>query len=202
MREILPGVWHWTAEHPDIHHDVSSYYLEDAAAVLDPLLGDDGIDVLGDRDVKQVILSNRLHSRDAGEVQAAFGARIRVPRAGLGHFQDKPFDVEPYSPGDEIARGVHSLALGAIAPDDGVLHIHAGEGALHFADGLLLHEDGELGLMSDELMDNPEAVKLKTFAMFQEYVELDFDALLFAHSDPLLEGGRDQLAYFVRRNNT
>lgn len=202
MREILPGVWHWAAEHPEIHHDVSSYYLEDARAVLDPQLGDEGIDALADRAVEQVILTNRLHGRDTAEVVEAFGARVRVPRAGLDHFSDRPYAVEPYSPGDEIAPGVEALALAAISPDDGALHIHAGPGALHFADGLLLHEDGELSLMADELMDDPEAVARKTFDHLQEFVELDFEALLFAHSEPLLEGGRDQLAYFVRRNST
>jgi hypothetical protein len=199
MQEILPGVWHWTAEHPGIDQEVSSYYLEDAAAVLDPQLPDEGIDALGDWAVQQVILTCRLHTRDAPEVQEALGARIRVPRKGLSHFQDKPFEVEPYDPGEEIAPGVRSHELGAISPDDGVLHIHAGLGALHFADGLLHMSDGELGLMPDSLMDDPEEVQRRTVARLHELLELDFDALLFAHSEPVLEGGHDQLAYFLRR---
>ena len=31
-----------------------------------------------------------------------------------------------------------------------------------------------------------------------ELLELEFDALLFAHSDPIVSGGRDQLEAFVR----
>ena len=201
MEQILPGVWHWTAEHTGIGQDVSSYYLADASAVLDPLLPASGLDVLGDRPVDQVILTNRLHSRDAQVVHDHFGAPVRVPAAGLGHFDDKPFDVEPYAPGDRLAAGVRSLELAAISPDDGVLHIHEGLGALHFADGLLVR-DGELALMPDELMDDPEAVKAKTFDRLEGLLELDFDALLFAHSEPITEGGRDQLAAFVRRYRT
>lgn len=196
MREILPGVWHWTTEHPDIHQDVSSYYLEDAGAVLDPLLPEGGTDAFGDWAVQQVILTNRLHTRHAPDLHDRFGSAIRVPRAGLSHFQGKAFAVEPYDPGDEIAPGVRSLELAAISPDDGVLHIHTGRGALHFADGLL-NVGGELALMPDELMDDPEQVKEKTFARLRELLECDFDALLFAHSDPIPSGGRDQLAAFV-----
>ncbi len=194
MREILPGVWHWTAVHPDIGQEVSSYYLEDASALLDPLLPAENADAA--HPVHQVILTNRLHTRDAPRLHDRYGCSIRVPRAGLDHFRDKPFPVEPYETGEMIAPGVRSLEFGAIAPDDGVLHIETGRGALHFADGLL-HHDGRLALMPDELMDDPETVKAKTFARLEPLLELDFDALLFAHSDPIPSGGRDQLAAFV-----
>ena len=196
MEEILPGVWHWTAMHPRIGKEVSSYYLEDAGAVLDPQLPPEGTDAFGDWSVQQVILTNRLHSRDAQRVHEERGAVVRVPQAGLSHFQGRPFPVEPYDWGDEIAPGVRSHELGAICPDDGVLHIHAGLGALHFADGLLWR-DGELRYMPDSLMDDPETVRARSDEKLRQLAELDFDALLFAHSDPLPAGGRDQLRAFL-----
>ena len=199
MDEILPGVWHWTAEHPDIETDVSSYYLEDAGVVLDPLWPEGGREAFGDWAVQQIVLTCKGHTRQSPELQEAFGARIRAPRVALGNFQGQDFEVEPFDWGDEVAPGVRSIELGAIAPDDGVLHIHAGLGALHFADGLLVR-DGELSLMPDSLMDDPDTVKQKSLARLQELLELDFDALLFAHSDPVASGGRDQLADFVSRN--
>jgi hypothetical protein len=198
MREILPGVWHWTAEHPRIHQPVSSYYLEDAGAVLDPMLPEGGVEAFGDRAVQQVILSNRLHTRDTAAVHRERGATVRVPRAGLAHFDAADFAVEPYEPGDEIAPGVRCHDLGAICPDDMVLHVHAGLGALHFADGLITHE-GALAFVPDVLMDEPEAVKARTLDRLEELLELDFDALTFAHGEPIAEGGRDTLAAFVRR---
>jgi hypothetical protein len=201
MREILPGVWHWTGEHPDIHYEVSSYYLEDAGAVLDPVLPPEGLDAFGDWAPGQVILSNRLHSRHSAHFHDAYGAEIRVPRVGLSHFQGKPFEVLPYDPGDEIAPGVRAHELGAICPDDMVLHLHAGPGALHFADGLVVR-GGELAFVPDSLMDDAEAVKEKTLDRLEELLALDFDALTFAHSDPLAEGGRDQLSAFLRRYRT
>ena len=43
MREILPGLFHWTAIHPEIQIEVSSYYLEGAETVLDPLIPAEGL---------------------------------------------------------------------------------------------------------------------------------------------------------------
>ena len=38
MREVLPGVFHWTTLHPRIHIDVSSYWLDRAGVAIDPLV--------------------------------------------------------------------------------------------------------------------------------------------------------------------
>jgi hypothetical protein len=38
MREVLPGVFHWTTLHPSIHTDVSSYWLDRAGVAIDPLV--------------------------------------------------------------------------------------------------------------------------------------------------------------------
>jgi glyoxylase-like metal-dependent hydrolase (beta-lactamase superfamily II) len=198
MEEILPGVWHWTAEHPNIHIPVSSYFLEDAGAVLDPLLPPDGgLDALAGWQVDQIILTCRHHRRHAPEIRERFGARIRVPRSGLHEFEGSDVAVEPYEPGDEVAPGVHALALEAISPDDELLHVHAGLGALCFSDGIVRY-GGSIGFVPDEYMDDAPTVKARTFDRLEELLELDFDALLFAHGDPLPRGGRDALAEFVR----
>src|SRR4051794_1172982 len=197
MQEILPGVWHWTTPHPRIKIRVSSYYLRDAGAVLDPLAPEDGgIGFFEGRDLDQVILTNRHHSRQAGLLRERFGATIRVPRAGLHEFEGSDLQVVPYDAGDEVAPGVHAHALAAICPDDDVLHVSAGLGALAFADGIITHE-GRIAFVPDHLMDEPEQVKAATFERLRELLELDFDALLFAHGDPIASGGRDALQTFV-----
>ena len=45
MRELLPGLWHWTTPHPNIGKDVSSYYVADAATLLDPMVPPGGLGV-------------------------------------------------------------------------------------------------------------------------------------------------------------
>jgi glyoxylase-like metal-dependent hydrolase (beta-lactamase superfamily II) len=200
MEEILPGVWHWVAEHPRIHQPVSSYYLEDAGAALDPLLPEGGLDAFGDWEVSQIILTCRHHRRHSAELRERFGARVRVPRNGLHEFEGAGLDFEPYDPGDEVAPGVRAQALECIAPDDEVLHIHAGRGALAFGDGL--HRmTGEVAFMPPHLMDEPERVKAETLVRLRDLLELDFDALLFAHGEPLTRGGRDALEAFIERES-
>jgi hypothetical protein len=197
MDEILPGVWHWTAMHPNIHMRVSSYSLEDAGAVLDPLLPEGGVDAFGDWAVQRVILTCRHHRRDSSKLREHFGATVLVPRNGLHEFEGGDLEVEPYDPGDELSPGVRAHRLEAISPDDEVLHVHAGLGALAFADGLLTHE-GRIAFMPDSLMDEPEQVRATTVQRLHELLELDFDALLFAHGEPIPSGGRDRLVEFIR----
>lgn len=194
MQAIAEGIWHWTAENPDIGQEVSSYYLGAPAALLDPQLDDP--DTLGDRPVEHVVLTNRLHGRDTADIVARHGARVHSPRAGLHHFEGRPYDVLPFEPGDRPVTTVTAHELAAIAPDDGVLHIEAGDGALHFADGLLVR-DGDVALMPDELMDDPDQVRRLTRDRLRPLLELPFDALLFAHSDPIATGGRDRLAAWL-----
>jgi hypothetical protein len=197
VNEILPGVWHWTAEHPHIHSRVSSYYLEDPQVALDPLLPEDGgLDAFGDWPVEQVVLSCRHHTRDTRDIVQRFGSRVRVPRNGLHEFEGSDLAVEPYDPGDEVAPGVVAQALEAIAPDDEVLHVHAGLGALAFGDGLHRMR-GEIAFMPDGLMDDPETVKARTLVRLRELLQVDFDALLFAHGEPIPSGGRDALIAFI-----
>ena len=42
MKEILPGILHWSAKHPKIQIAVSSYYVAEAGVLIDPLVPPDG----------------------------------------------------------------------------------------------------------------------------------------------------------------
>ena len=44
IREVLPGVYHWTAIHPKIRLPVDSYYIEPARVVLDPMVPREGLE--------------------------------------------------------------------------------------------------------------------------------------------------------------
>jgi hypothetical protein len=193
MHEILPGLWHWTTEHPGIGARVSSYVAADARVVLDPLLPEGGTDRLAQLRVDTVALTCRHHRRDSPAIQAALGARVLVPEPGLHEYaDDDELRVEGYADGDRIARGVTALALGAIAPDDFVLHLDVDHGVLAFADGVT-RMGGDVGFVPDDLMDDPPTVKARTAARVAELLELPFDGVLFAHGDPLPSGGKAAL---------
>src|SRR3954470_16225243 len=105
VNEILPGVYHWMAEHPKIGFPVSSYFVAESGTVLDPMVPPDvGLDWFeGERAVQALALTNRHHDRESKAYCDRFGlAQVLVPESGLQEFDDKDLDVRGYHPGEEI----------------------------------------------------------------------------------------------------
>lgn len=194
VREILPGLYHWTAVHESIGREVSSYYVSESAVVVDPKLPEGGIDALPGRP-EQIVLTIGLHRRDAPAVAEAFGARVRAPRPATERLSGR-LEFEPFDDGEVVAPGITGLVIGEIAPDEGALHIAVGDGALAFADGLINYRS--LGFVPDALLgDDPAAVKRGLTDAFARLLERDFDTLLFAHGEPIVSGGKAALRRFV-----
>jgi hypothetical protein len=191
MEEILPGVHHWTAEHPRIHARVSSHFIAGSATAIDPLVPDQAMEWFERHPPQRVVLSNRHHLRHAERLATAFGCPILCHESGLHEFEGGPA-VEGFSFGDRVAEDVTALEMDAICPDDTVLAIEAGDGALLFADSLIHH--GEIGFVSDGLIgDDAETVKATVRERARGLLERPCENLLFAHGDPLLGGGREAL---------
>jgi hypothetical protein len=201
MREVLPGIHHWTAFHEGIGFDVSSYYVEAAAAVIDPMLPADGLAWFEGRPVERVLLTCRHHYRRSDRFAAELGARVLCNEAGLHEFEGGP-PVEGFRPGQEVAPGITAVEVDAISPDESALHVAASGGAVALADGLVNWggEAGEarLGFVPDNFMgDDPEAVKRGLRAAFERLLERPFEHLLFAHGDPVTGEGRRALERFL-----
>lgn len=202
MREILPGVHHWTAHHDAIAAPVSSYYVEPAAVVIDPKLTEDGLDALAGRPTpQQVVLTSGHHTRDAGVVAEAFGCQVRAPRDAAARLP-RELEFVPYRHGEELAPAITGLEIGRLAPDEGALHLAIDEGAIVFADALN-HYGDTLAFFADDLLgDDPPAVKRALTRAFAGLIaEQEFDHLLFAHGDPVIGGGKAALRAFVKQQD-
>jgi hypothetical protein len=199
MEELLPGLLHWSTFHEGIGMEVHSHVYLPAGAVFDPLLppGTHPGEMLRHAEPEVVLLSNRHHLRDARSIAEEFACSIRCHESGLHEFEGDD-DVEGFAFGDEVATGVLALEVGALTPEDTAFRIEAGPGALLFADGLI-RSGGELAFVPEYLMgDDPEAVAAGLHdALRRIAVREDYDALLFAHGDPLTSGGRDALRSFA-----
>lgn len=189
MEAIIPGILHWKVKHPHIGVDVSSYLLTGSGTAIDPLLPPgEGPRWLG-HEVVRSVLTCRHHRRSAVEL----GVPIHVHRTGLHEYEGEDLDIHGFEAGDELAPGVRVLPFGRICPDDTVLHIALGPGVLAFGDGIVNYE-GRLGHPPDQFLgDDPEAVKAAIVAGLAPLLDEDFDALLFAHGDPVVSGGKDML---------
>jgi hypothetical protein len=196
MEEIAPGIWHWSAYHPRIRTQVSSYYVAPAGAVIDPMLPDEGLAWFEERDERpsRVLLTNRHHYRRSDKFVEAFGSEVRASRPGMHEFEGGP-EVRPFDFGDEVAPGIVAHEIGGICPDDSALHIQHGGGAIAFADGVIRY--GSVGFVPDSLWDDPENEKAEVCDSVRRLLDLDFDHLLFAHGEPLAGGGKDALRELV-----
>jgi hypothetical protein len=196
MKEILPGVWHWTAQHPKIHMEVSSHWVPASGALIDPLLPpDEGMSAFSDRPPRLVLLSNRHHLRHAERFAEELGCTIECSRPGLHEF-DGETEVQGFEFGSEVAPGIEALEVGAICPDESALLIRDAR-ALLIADGIM-HYGGEMRVVPDRLLgDDPEGVKAGLHEAYSALLDRDFDNLLFAHGDPLVGGGKEALRGFA-----
>jgi hypothetical protein len=203
MQEVLPGVHHWTAVHPRIHFEVSSYWLDDGGVLIDPLVPPDvGIEWFAGRATQPqaIVLSNRHHYRDSAKFVQEFGCGVHCNRAGLHEFTHGE-RVTGFDIGASLPGGLLACELGAICPDDTALHLASGR-ALFLADGVVRAgregEPGPLGFVPDSLMDEPERTKQGLLAACARLLEeLDFEHLLLAHGGPVIGDGRARLRELV-----
>lgn len=68
IREVLPGVHHWTAIHPKIRLPVDSYYIESARVALDPMVPREGRRGLLDLDFDNLLFAHGEPLIGGGEV--------------------------------------------------------------------------------------------------------------------------------------
>jgi hypothetical protein len=197
VKEIAPGLWHWTARHEHIHSDVSSYYLSAERVLIDPMEPPEGVEWFGEHGTPEhVLLTNRHHDRHAWRLREEFGCTVHCIRNGLHELEGRG-PVEAFDFGDVLPGGVVVHEVDAICPDETALYVPAHR-ALACADGVVRWSaGGELSFVPDEYMDEPERTKAGLRDAYLRLLELDFDLLLLAHGDPVVAGGTDALRAFA-----
>jgi hypothetical protein len=200
VRELAPGIHHWTAFHPGIGRDVSSYWIEPAAALLDPMLPAEGLEWWEGRPrPERILLTIRHHYRHSDRFVQAFGCEVRCSEPGLHEFAGTGRDVRGFAWGEEVAPHITALEVGAICPDEAALHVAVADGALACGDGVVRwDEGGAIGFVPDFLLgDDPEAVKAGLRDAYRSLLAREFADLLLSHGDPVVGEGRAALAGFV-----
>lgn len=203
MREILPGVHHWTTHHEGIGVPVHSYLLGDAGGgvLIDPRVPEGGIEVVGAlASPHDILLTNRHHYRHSDRFREAFGCRIRCHRAGLHEFRDDQA-VEGFEHGDPLPNGYLAVRIGALCPEETGFHTVREGGILCLGDAVVRMGDGaDLSFVPEEYMgDDPNAVERGLVAALKTALDFEFRHLLLAHGEPILESGKQALERFVER---
>jgi hypothetical protein len=203
MNEILPGLFHWSVVHDRIKIRVHSHYVETAAALIDPMVPEAGLDSFEPARLPEVILlTNRHHYRHSARFVEAFGCPVLCHEAGLHEFESGP-EVQPFSFGDEVARGIVALEVDAICPEETAFYLNSLDGVLSVADGVIRARGGRLSFVPDYLLgDDPEPVKEGLRAAYRRLLDYEFENLLFAHGSPIVGGAKATLREFVERERS
>jgi len=203
MREILPGIFHWTTLHEGIGERVHSYYVQatEPAVLIDPRVPHVGLNGFTGRPrPAHAYLTNRHHYRHSGRFAERFGTEVWCHRDGLHEFTHGE-RVRPFLHGDVLPGGVKALPVGVLCPEETAFLIPVGDGALAMGDAIVRHGD-KLGFVPDGLMgDEPDEVKRGLVAAFYHLVEQPFEHLLLAHGVPWVGEGKQALRAFLERQN-
>lgn len=195
MKELIPGVFFWSAYRDLIGEVVYSHYVVGARAVIDPMLPEEGLDWFeGERQPERVVLSQRHHWRDS----EAFGVEVLCQEDGVALLEEGR-EATPFAYGEEPAPGIVAHPVWPSGwPGETALHLPDAN-ALLIADAVIRNpEDGSLKFVSDELLgDDPEEARRELSAGLAKLAELEFDTLLLAHGAPRVVGGRDELRDFL-----
>jgi len=200
--ELAPGLWRWTAFHPEWKEEVGSVYYEapDAVVLVDPLVPIDETERFWaalDRDVERaaaplhVLITVFWHVRSTREIAERRPARVWAPSRGRGAIERRVGEVtDVFRPGDELPGGVVSFKTArasevvfwipshrALVPGDVILG--AAGGALTLCPASWLPEKTSLDQLADSL---------------RPLLELPIELVLVSHGEPVLAGGRDALA--------
>ena len=82
IHEVLPGVLHWTARHPSAGIDPARTTWSAEGVLIDPIAPPEGLEWFDGREVREILLTNRHHTRSAFDLQDRFG--LRSARRGRG----------------------------------------------------------------------------------------------------------------------
>ena len=108
MHELAPGIWHWTAPHPDWEptepwdQNVSSYAIDDGERLLlfDPLsVPSELVERAADRKTA-IVLTAPWHERDAQSLVERLGVPVYTPLPDTAEYLMKTYGITAEQAGD------------------------------------------------------------------------------------------------------
>lgn len=193
MQQLRPGLWTWTAHHPDWPGPedgwgpvVRSYALDtDSALVLvDPLAPPSLTDDLAGGKEAAVVLTVWEHERSADECVARLGARVYAPHGSL---QRLAVAATGFGPGDALPGGVEAHT--GFFASEATLWIPA-HAALVTGDVLL--GEGELRVAPDDWFEGGHT-REEVRQGLAPLLELPVELVLPTHGEPIVEDARARL---------
>lgn len=191
--KVAPGLWRWTAPHPDWNPDAAPgssgdwdqmvgsvlYEAPEAVALIDPLLPSDGrAELLRwlDQSIAarpvSVLTTIRWHRRDREELAARYAANTSSAWNAVPH------GVVPWP-----LRGAGETMFWLPAA-----------AALVAGDRLIGDDAGRLRLCPQSWLGKAQADRGRLAQLLRPLLELPIERVIVSHGQPVLRGGRAALA--------
>lgn len=194
--EIAPGLWRWTARHPEWHpgefgREVAAYAARDGddTLLVDPIVTEPGAldEIVAGR--VSILVTVPYHARDSEQLAARYGARVHGHPAVAKRFTGARTVVD-----DELPGGVRAFAIGRPRRYERPLWLPSHR-ALVFGD-TIVESGGRLRVWDEERPSErrDRFVRERLVPTLEPLLELDPERILVTHGRPVLARGRDALA--------
>lgn len=208
MDELTEGLWRWTARHPEWHPgefggEVASFAAQanDTTLLIDPLLPADPSSVLAVIDETlarrlAILITVPYHVRSAEELwsryKSAAETTIHGHPACAKRLENRSAFHEIHI-GEPLPAGVTAYSIGKPRRHETPLHLPSHR-ALVFGDAVA-ESGGRLVVWASEKVDaKAERFYRERFnPTLEPLLELDFDAVLTTHGQPLMSDGKRAL---------
>lgn len=207
MDELAPGIWRWTAPHPEWRPDVewgrevASFALavEETLVLIDPLVPDDvwpRLDELADeRRSVAAVTTIPYHVRSSEDVLVRYGAKAGVwgHPAAARRMRD-PSSLRPIRPGAALPGRAEAFAIGSPRRQEMPLWFPSRR-ALAFGDAIV-GVDGALRVWLWDALDSAKRrawYRSRYVPTFEPLLAPETDSVLVTHGPPVVGGGREAL---------
>lgn len=202
VRELAPGLWRWTALHPDWEADaepgspadwpqeVGCVYVETAGSVIliDPLVPGDPaaretflahLDADVERNGKPVsiLLTVSWHERSTGELAERYGAEVWAAEQG-------GVVTNAFAPAEALPGGL--IGIDARLAEETIYWLPE-QRALVPGDAIVGDENGGLRVCPESWLSGTTPVELKL--ALAGLLDLPVELVLVSHGEPVLEDG-------------
>jgi glyoxylase-like metal-dependent hydrolase (beta-lactamase superfamily II) len=209
--EIAPGIWRWTARHPEWHPgefgaEVGSYAVvtDDELLLADPLLPEPAdavlaaLDALAGGRAVHVLITIGYHARSADALADRFDAEIWGPPRAASRLRDAA-RLTVLAPDEPGPGGAVAHAIGRPRRGERPLWLPS-HAALAFGDAIVVTPQGELRVWVARPLDEGQLRRYRErfVPTLEPLLALGAERVLVTHGAPVVERGTEALDAALR----
>jgi hypothetical protein len=203
--EIAPGIWRWTALHPEWQPDVEwgrevasfAFAVDETLVLVDPLVPDDvwpRLDELAaERATVAALITIPYHVRSSEDVLARYGAKASVwGHPAVARRMRDGSSLRPIEPGARLPGSAEAYTIGSPRRQEMPLWFPSHR-ALAFGDAVV-GVDGALRVW--EVVDGAKRkawYRNRFVPTLEPLLERETELVLVTHGPPVVDGGREAL---------